>query len=123
MALVYFSLAIVMVFSALGWGFVILRQRQAQRTQQQLQQQLLALQAELTAVNSAAIGIGQRLIATERKLNAAVEKQQHLELSGSSLVPLLSGPASAEHLVERYGFSEVEARLISRLTETASSGD
>jgi hypothetical protein len=58
------------------------------------------------------------LITVEKKLNAAIKKQQHLEVSGSNLLPILSGPVSAEQLVERYGFSEVEARLITRLVDT-----
>lgn len=115
MTLVYLSLAGVVFATTIGWTVLLIRQHQARLASHQQHQQLLALRAELRAVNSAAMGVGQRLIAVEKKLNAAIEKQQHLELNGSNLLPMVTGPVSAEQLVERYGFSDVEARLISRL--------
>ena len=118
MTLVYLSLAIVVIATTAGWIVLLHRQHQARLASHQQHQQLMALRAELSAVNSAAMGVGQRLITVEKKLNAAIAKQQHLELSGSNLLPVLSGPVSAEQLVERYGFSEVEARLITRLVDT-----
>lgn len=118
MTLVYFSLAMVVLVTTAGWTVLLFRQREASLALRSQHQQLMALQAELTAVNSVSTGVGQRLIAIEKRLNAAIEKQQHLELSGNNLMPVLSGPMSAEQLVERYGFSEVEARLITRLVDT-----
>jgi hypothetical protein len=118
MTLVYLSLAVVVIATTIGWTVLLYRQHQASLASHQQHQQLMALRAELRAVNSAAMGVGQRLITVERKLNAAIAKQQHLEVSGSNLLPMLSGPVSAEQLVERYGFSEVEARLITRLDDT-----
>ena len=118
MTLVYLSLAIVVIATTIGWTVLLYHQHQARVVSHQQHQQLMALQAELSAVNSAAMGVGQRLITVEKKLNAAIEKQQHLEVSGSNLLPMLSGPVSAELLVERYGFSEMEARLITRLVDT-----
>jgi hypothetical protein len=118
MTLVYLSLAVVVIATTIGWTVLLYRQHQGRLASHQQHQQLMALRAELRAVSSAAMGVGQRLITVEKKLNAAIEKQQHLEVSGSNLLPMLSGPVSAEQLVERYGFSEVEARLISRLVDT-----
>jgi hypothetical protein len=118
MTLVYLSLAIVVIATTIGWTVLLYHQHQARVASHQQHQQLMALRAELRAVNSAAMGVGRRLITVEKKLNAAIEKQQHLEVSGSNLLPTLSGPVSAEQLVERYGFSEVEARLIARLVDT-----
>jgi hypothetical protein len=118
MTLVYLSLVIVVIATTIGWIVLLYHQHQARVVSHQQHQQLIALRTELRAVNSAAMGVGQRLITVEKKLNAAIEKQQHLEVSGSNLLPTLSGPVSAEQLVERYGFSEVEARLIARLVDT-----
>jgi hypothetical protein len=118
MTLVYLSLAIVVIATTIGWTVLLYHQHQARVVSHQQYQQLMALQAELRTVNSAAMGVGQRLITVEKKLNAAIEKQQHLEVSGSNLLPMLSGPVSAEQLVERYGFPEAEARLITRLVDT-----
>ena len=118
MGMVYLALAIVVIVTTTVWWLLLLRLREAELASKHWQQQLRALQAELRAVNSASMGLGQRLIAIEKKLNAAIEKQQHLEVSGSNLLPLLAGPVPAEQLVERYGFSEVEARLIARLLAT-----
>lgn len=110
-------LALVVIVMAIGWILLLARQQQQELAGLRLQRQLLALQSELRAVNSAATGVGQRLMLIEKKLNAAIARQQHLEVSGSNLMPMLTGPVSAEQLVERYGFSEVEARLISRLVK------
>jgi len=118
MGMVYLALAIVVIVTTTVWWLLLLRLREAELASKHWQQQLRALQAELRSVNSASMGLGQRLIAIEKKLNAAIEKQQHLEVSGSNLLPLLAGPVPAEQLVERYGFSEVEARLIARLLAT-----
>ena len=115
MTLVYICLALVVIVTTIGWILLLARQQQQELAGRRLQRQLLALQAELKAVNSAATGVGQRLIVLEKKLNAAIARQQHLEVNGNNLMPMLTGPVSAEQLVERYGFSEVEARLISRL--------
>lgn len=123
MTLVYLSLAMVVLATTIGWTVLLYRQHQAKLASHQQQQQLMALRAELRAVNSAAMGVGQRLITVEKKLNAAIEKQQHLEVSGSNLLPMLSDPVSAEQLVERYGFSEMEARLITRLVDTEAECD
>jgi len=118
MGMVYLALAIVVIVTTTVWWLLLLRLREAELASKHWQQQLRALQAELRSVNSASMGLGQRLIAIEKKLNAAIEKQQHLEVSGSNLLPLIAGPVPAEQLVERYGFSEVEARLIARLLAT-----
>ena len=101
MTLVYLSLAIVVIATTAGWIVLLYHQHQARLASHQQHQQLMGLRAELRAVSSAAMGVGQRLITVEKKLNAAIEKQQHLEFSGSNLLPMLSDPVSAEQLVER----------------------
>ena len=40
-------------------------------------QQTIALHHELMVINEAAMGVGKRLINTEKKLRASIEKQQH----------------------------------------------
>lgn len=79
------------------------------------------LSRELAVVNSAAMGVGQRLAMAENKLRLAIEKQQQLEgqqgdyLPYSQAASLVAEGAKAEQLIDRYGFSEAEASLLSRL--------
>lgn len=84
-------------------------------------EQLKALQHELTVVNSGAIGVGQRLIATEKKLKNAIDKQQQIESHNVDLMPFSQAAdmaeqgADATQLVERFGLSEAEASLVALL--------
>lgn len=87
------------------------------------QQQIDRLRRDLTSINSAAIGVGQRLISAEKKLKAAAEAQAEAPqpvspYSGDPLDEAASsaGPdISAQELVDRYGLSEAEANLLSLL--------
>lgn len=87
--------------------------------------QIKLLRQELTAFNSAAMGIGQRLILAEKKLYGTIEKQQELaENSGdfmhySQAVDMAEKGADAQQLVDRCGLSENEANLVTLLHDAA----
>jgi len=93
---------------------------------EKLNQQISLLRHELTVINSAAIGVGQRLINTEKKLKVAMEKQQQFEtvsvdnLPFNHAVALAENGADAQQLVERCGLSEAEAELVALLQSSAS---
>jgi len=93
---------------------------------EKLNQQISLLRHELTVINSAAIGVGQRLINTEKKLKVAMEKQQQFEtvsvdnLPFNHAVALAENGADAQQLVERCGLSEAEAELVALLQGSAS---
>ena len=87
--------------------------------EQEQRRQVEKLRQELAAINSAAIGVGQRLIGLEKKLKTSLEQQ---DLRGpaeiAAVEPLQQAAYSAEsgmtaqELVERYGLCEAEAKLM-----------
>lgn len=97
--------------------------RKIQQLSERQQLQLDRLQRDLHSMNSAAIGVGQRLFSAEKKLKAAMQAQpqptsQSTAFDGDSLdrASHYADPGiSARELVERYGLSEAEANLMSLL--------
>ncbi|WP_101760489.1 DUF2802 domain-containing protein [Oceanicoccus sp. KOV_DT_Chl] len=102
-----------------------LNQRQ-QLSQQQSEQTIKQLQHELDVVNRAAMGVGQRLIHTEKKLKKVTEKQQQFDMYNGETMPYnltsswAEGGDGVEQLVERYGMPEAEASLLSLLKNRAA---
>ena len=115
-----FLIAIIAVFYALQLN------KRLQLSEEQSQQAMQKLQHDLDVVNSAAMGVGQRLINAEKKLKAVIAKQQ-LGTSTSEQLPYNLAASFAEtgaetdQLVERYGLPEAEASLLSLLKNR--SGD
>ena len=121
------SLAMVTLgFYALGLN----RRLQAHTSAQE--QQLSKFKQELNAINSAAVGVGQRLISAEKKLNAALEQHETTASTAPGFEPYLQAAnyadrgVTAQELAERFGLSEAEAHLMSLVknqrlaTESAS---
>lgn len=83
------------------------------------EQQLAKLRQEQAAINSAAIGVGQRLISAEKKLNTTIEQRetQASTVTGSESLLQAANCAqrgvTAQELVDRFGLSEAEAKLMS----------
>lgn len=110
---------VVLTLYALGLN------RKIQHLAQSHQLQIDRLQRDLHSMNSAAIGVGQRLFSAEKKLKAAMHSQprpqpapENHAFDGDSLdrASHYAGPGiSAQELVERYGLSEAEANLMSLL--------
>lgn len=86
--------------------------------EQQHQRHTEKMRQEMTALNSAAIGVGQRLISAEKKLKKAVEQSevQSFNTTGidASVQAAYSTDANitAQELTDRYGLSEAEANLM-----------
>jgi hypothetical protein len=87
---------------------------------------IAALEAEIAAVNGAAIGVGQRLIAVEKKLKLSIEhQQQKVDDSHVGIQPydqattLAEQGADIQQLVDQCGLPEAEASLLSLLQASA----
>jgi hypothetical protein len=107
---------------ALAYGLYLSGQLQQLQTQHRdVLASIQSLQQELAVFNTAAVGVGQRLISAEKKLNISVAKQEQLEASSIDYQPYSQAVSSAElgadidQLVERYGLPEAEASLMARI--------
>lgn len=77
-----------------------------------------ALRNETHAMGSGAIGVGQRLVEVEKRLNSTMERQMEFEQRDPGSLPyayavrLVEMGASAEDLINNCGLARVEAELI-----------
>ncbi|WP_416885841.1 DUF2802 domain-containing protein [Marinospirillum sp.] len=77
-----------------------------------------ALRNETHAMGSGAIGVGQRLVEVEKRLNSTVERQMEIEQKDPGSLPyayavrLVEMGATAEDLIQNCGLARVEAELI-----------
>jgi hypothetical protein len=93
-------------------------------TEKASEQQIHALKRELAVVNSAAMGVGQRLINVDKQLKLSIEKQQQREMTNVdylhySQAPIVSPEVDADQLADRYGLPEAEADLLALLQTAA----
>ena len=120
MMLVWVALASCFLIAIIAVFYALQLNKRLQLSEQQSQEAIKKLQHDLDVVNSAAMGVGQRLINAEKKLKAVIEKQQ-LNASGSDQLPynlaasFAESGAETDQLVERYGLPEAEANLLSLL--------
>lgn len=77
-----------------------------------------ALRNEAHAVGSGSIGVGQRLVEVEKRLNSTMERQMEIEQRDPGSLPyayavrLVEMGATAEDLINNCGLAKVEAELI-----------
>lgn len=112
--------AVIMVGGlAVGWY----RFRQLSRENLSQSHQLERLQRELAAVNNAAIGVGQRLMSLEKRVNQSLENAAQIEHRDDfrSAEELVASGAVISDLVERCGLSEAEAELMTKLRSRSGS--
>jgi Flp pilus assembly protein CpaB len=118
--------ALLIVFAIIAVAACGVAARLAQRLSQleiHIEAQHKHLSRDLAVVNSAAMGVGQRLSMAEKKLRLVNEKQQQIEGQQVDYLPYnqVAEGVNAEQLIDRYGFSEAEASLLSRLKAGADS--
>ncbi|OPX56789.1 Protein of unknown function [Oceanospirillum multiglobuliferum] len=95
----------------------VLREQLAQN-KVETEQLVQTLRNETHAMGSGSIGVGQRLLEVEKKLNYTAEKQVELEQKDSGNIPyiyairLVEMGASADDLVDNCGLARVEADLL-----------
>lgn len=101
-------------------AFKRIRQLKDQLTDARNETYLLvkALRNETHAMGSGAIGVGQRLVEVEKRLNSTVERQMEIEQRDPGSLPyayavrLVEMGATADDLVNSCGLARVEAELI-----------
>ncbi len=111
-------LAVVLIAQG---GYTLVLRRRLRAVEQRQARQAEKMRQELTALNSAAVGVGQRLISAEQTLREAVARREPELASSDDREPLERAVHSAAQgmtatqLVEQYGLSEAEASLLSLL--------
>lgn len=116
-------LAILLAVLGLGLSLVCfshIRQLKERLTDARNETYLLvkALRNETHAMGSGSIGVGQRLVEVEKRLNSTMERQMELEQRDPGSLPyayavrLVEMGATAEDLIQNCGLARVEAELI-----------
>ena len=106
--------------------FVVSINRRLLVVEKNIETQVESLKHELDMVSSAAIGVGQRLINVEKKLNVSIEKQQQLEMNSADntsytqAAALVDSGADIDELIDSCGLPEAEASLLALLKKKAS---
>ncbi|ARN75437.1 DUF2802 domain-containing protein [Oceanicoccus sagamiensis] len=106
-------------------SYAVQLNKRLSQVEQQAEKDILSLTHEVAAVNSAAMGVGQRLISVEKKLKLSIEKQQQMAMSNiesmpySQAVSSASNGSNANELIDRYGLPEAEADLLTLLKSAA----
>lgn len=115
--------ALFLAILGLGMAFFCLsRLRQLKRKLAEARNETFvlvkALRNETHAMGSGAIGVGQRLVEVEKRLNSTVERQMEFEQRDPGSLPyayavrLVEMGATAEDLINNCGLARVEAELI-----------
>jgi len=97
---------------------VLTLRRLLDRNKHETQMLVQSLRNETHAMGSGSIGVGQRLLDVEKKLNHTMERQTDLEQKDIGSLPynyairLVEMGATSDDLVENCGLARVEADLI-----------
>ncbi|MDX1318662.1 MAG: DUF2802 domain-containing protein [Oceanospirillum sp.] len=117
--LILWAVAIIAVLVAVyGVMQVMTLRRMLERSKHETQMLVQSVRNETHAMGSGSIGVGQRLLEVEKKLNQAMERQTDLEQKDTGSLPynyairLVEMGASSDDLVENCGLARVEADLI-----------
>ncbi|MBM6551272.1 DUF2802 domain-containing protein [Marinomonas ostreistagni] len=112
-------LQFLMIVALVVW--VLRLSKKLKRTEQVFHEAEQAQKKQVQVLASGSIGMGRRLVAIEKRLNMAVERQSELiSKEGSSVsynraIELLEMGASVDDLVSKCGLIRAEAELISLL--------
>lgn len=96
------------------------------KIQSELMTKCDALNSDVLSVNDCAIGIGQRLIGTEKKLSTTIEELQQVQNLGDFYAfdkaqQLAEQGADNQSLSEQFGLSETEAQLMRLVKQRKAS--
>jgi biopolymer transport protein ExbD len=113
-------LQFVILIAVVVWAFRLsksLKQTKRQHVEAELNQK-----KQVQVLASGSIGMGRRLVAIEKKLNLAVEKQSEIlskegSVSYNRAMELLGMGATIDDLVSKCGLIRAEAELISLLKQ------
>lgn len=117
--LILWAVAIIAVLLAVyGYMQVLTLRRLLDQSKHETQMLVQSIRNEAHAMGSGSIGVGQRLLEVEKKLNQTMERQADLEQKDTGSLPynyairLVEMGANADDLVENCGLARVEADLI-----------
>lgn len=117
----------IILFAGIALGFAgivfcIAQQNKLKRQLKSARQEtyllVKALRNEAHAMGSGAIGVGQRLVEVEKRLNSTMERQMEIEQRDPGSIPyayavrLVEMGATTEELINNCGLARVEAELI-----------
>lgn len=121
MMTVWFAIVGLFILALFSWLFTWYTHQQLDKVKQQLLAVEKTLRSELASLSSGAIGVGQRIIAAEKKLG----NLQSLQESQQQMTPenkpyqqaesLIAQGADVNQLVEQCGLSEAEAQLMTMM--------
>ncbi|GGN17081.1 MULTISPECIES: DUF2802 domain-containing protein [Marinomonas] len=114
------TLQFVILIAVVVWAFRL--SKQVKRMKQQHTEAELNQKKQVQVLASGSIGMGRRLVAIEKKLNLAVEKQSEIlskegGVSYNRAMELLEMGATIDDLVSKCGLIRAEAELISLLKQ------
>jgi hypothetical protein len=118
-------LTLVAISCAALCGYLFVRVKRQERRHQAL---INVLRNEIRAMTNGSIGMGNRLLAIEHKLNITVEKQQELEnrdpgvLAYNQAARLMEMGADVDDLVRSCGIGRPEAELMALLHRELHAG-
>ncbi|MBR9882929.1 DUF2802 domain-containing protein [Marinobacterium lacunae] len=123
--LLFGLVALALLVSALC-AYLFVRVQKQERRHQAL---INVLRNEIRAMTNGSIGMGNRLLAIEHKLNMTVEKQQELEnrdpgvLAYNQAARLMEMGADVDDLVRSCGIGRPEAELMALLHRELNTGE
>ncbi len=121
MIVLWSAVAVLSLVALLGWLFAWYNRAQLAKLQQRLEQLEQQLQSELNTINSGVIGIGQRVISAEKRINQLSSRDQQPadeeSLPYSQAASMLERGADVDQLAERCGLTEAEAQLIAMMKQ------
>ncbi|WP_114418735.1 DUF2802 domain-containing protein [Marinospirillum perlucidum] len=110
--------ALALFLGGLALSHIRKLQQKLQEARNETHLLVKALRNENHAMGSGAIGMGQRLVEVEKRLNNTVERQMEIEQRDPGSLPyayavrLVEMGASVDDLVQNCGLARVEAELI-----------
>ena len=117
--LILWAVAIIAVLIAVyGLMQALALRKLLERSKHETQMLIQSLRNETHVMGTGSIGVGQRLLEVEKKLNQAMERQTDLEQKDSGSLPynyairLVEMGANSDDLVDNCSLARVEADLI-----------
>lgn len=126
--LMWAAIVFLACFSVAVSGYALQNRKQLLALQAQFISATESLRSELSAVNSGAIGVGQRLIAAEKRLNEMLSEQKQWQSDTDAqpfrhAVNLVEGGAEPNQLAEQFGLTESEAQLMALMKNRKASNE
>ena len=119
------GLWLVAAASVVITGVALAARKKALLIEAQLKSELAELRRELHVVGSGAMGVGQRLMDVEKRVNQTAERQQEMQQKDVNSLPyqqaskLLEMGASVDDLVSSCGLARAEAELVALVHQQA----